>query len=160
MFKKILVPTDGSRLALQSAQAAVDLARCLHAEVIGFVATPAYKMRIIEDAVFAPGTLSEADFTKAVKRNTKKFLGEIEAMARVASVAFNGVSMTNEQPAVAIIDAADRNACDLIFMGSHGRSNIAQIFLGGVTTKVLALSSLPVMVFRPGKPKSAKRPTS
>jgi len=40
-------------------------------------------------------------------------------------------------------------------MGSHGRSSIAQIFLGGVTTKVLSPSSLPVMVFRPGKTKSA-----
>jgi nucleotide-binding universal stress UspA family protein len=157
MFKRILVPTDGSRIAQQSAQAAIELARDLHAEVIGFVAMPEYKMRIIEDAVFAPGTLSEADFTKSVKRNTKKFLGEIEAMARAAGVAFSGVSMTNAQPAVAIINAADRNACDLIFMGSHGRGNIAQIFLGGVTTKVLALSSLPVMVFRPGNPESTKQ---
>jgi len=40
-------------------------------------------------------------------------------------------------------------------MGSHGRSSIAQSFLGGVIINVLSLSSLPVMVFRPGKTKSA-----
>ena len=76
-------------------------------------------------------------------------------MAQHAGVPFSGVSVTREQPAVAIIDAADRHACDLIFMGSHWRSSIAQIFLGGVTIKVLSLSSLPAMVFRPGKTKSA-----
>jgi len=157
MFKKILVPTDGSRLSRQSAQAAVELARNLGAEVVGFVATPTFKMRIIDDAVFAPGTLSEADFSKAVKRNTKKFLGEIEKTARAAGVAFSGASATSEQPAAAIVDAAERYACDLIFMGSHGRSSVVQIFLGGVTTRVLSLSPLPVMVFRSGKPKSAKR---
>lgn len=91
----------------------------------------------------------------AKQSNAKKYLGEIEKMAQDAGVPFSGVSVTSEHPAVAIVDAADRHACDLIFMGSHGRSSIAQIFLGGVTTKVLSLSSLPVMVFRPGKTKSA-----
>lgn len=157
MFKKILVPTDGSRLSQQSAKAAVELARSLGAGVVGFVATPEYKMRVIEDAVFAPGTLSEPDFTKAVKRSAKNFLGEIEQLARDAGVSFSGASVTSEHPAGAIIDAASRNACDLIFMGSHGRSSIVQIFLGGVTTKVLSLSSLPVMVFRAQKPKPAAR---
>ena len=157
MFKKILVPADGSRLSRQSAKAAVELARNFVAGVVGFVATTEYKMRVIEDAAFAPGTLSEADFTKAVKRSTKKFLGEIEQLTRDAGVSFSGVSVTSEQPAGAIVDAADRNACDLIFIGSHGRSSIVQIFLGGVTTKVLSLSSLPVMVFRPQKPKPEAR---
>ena len=157
MFKKILVPTDGSRLSQQFAHAAVALAHDLGAEVIGFVATPAYRMRVIEDAVFAPGTLSEVDFSRAVKRNTKKFLGEIDKAAGDAGVRFSAESVTSEQPASAIVDAADRHACDLIFMGSHGRSNIVQVFLGGVTTKVLALSSLPVMVFRPRETKPAAR---
>ncbi len=40
-------------------------------------------------------------------------------------------------------------------MGSHGRSSIAQSFLGSATIKVLSLSSLPAMVFRPGKTKPA-----
>lgn len=157
MFKRILVPTDGSRLSQQSAQAAIELARQLGAEVVGFVATPEYRMRVIEDAVFAPGTLSEADFTRAVKRSTKKFLGAIENLARAAGVPFRGESLTSEQPAVAIVDVADRSASDLIFMGSHGRSSVAQVFLGGVTTRVLSLTSLPVMVFRPGTTRPAAR---
>lgn len=155
MFKRILVPTDGSRLSQQSAKAAVSLARDLGAEIVGFVAAPEYRMRVIEDAVFAPGTLSEPDFNKAVKHNTGKFLGEIEKFADAAGVPFRRITTTSEQPAIAIVDAAKRNACDLIFMGSHGRSNLKQLFLGGVTTKVLALASLPVMVFRPGKTLSA-----
>ena len=155
MFKKILVPTDGSRLSEQSAKAAIQLARDLGAEVVGLVAEPEYRMRVIEDALFAPGTLSEADFNKAVKRSTKKFLGAIEKLAQAAGVRYYGESLASEQPAVAIVNAAGRNACDLIFMGSHGRSSVAQVFLGGVTTRVLSLSSIPVLVFRPGRSKPA-----
>ncbi len=158
MFKKILIPADGSPLSQQAAQAAVTLARDVGAEVVGFIATPVYKMRVIEDAAFAPGTLSESDFSKAVRRNTKKYLAEIEEMAKALAVPFSGVSVSSEHPAQAIVDAANAHGCDLIFIGSHGRSSLVQLFLGGVTTKVLSLSAVPVMVFRAIKKKpSAKR---
>jgi nucleotide-binding universal stress UspA family protein len=39
VFKRILVPTDGSRLSQQTARAAVELVRNLGADVIGLVAT-------------------------------------------------------------------------------------------------------------------------
>ncbi|MEI6738099.1 MAG: universal stress protein [Pseudomonadota bacterium] len=157
MLKKILVPADGSNLSMESAQAAVELARDVGAEVVGFIATPIYKMRVIEDAAFAPGTLSEADFNKAVKRSSKKYLDEIRKMAEVHGVPFTGQSVASEKTAQAIVDAADQYACDLIFMGSHGRTCMAQIFLGGVTTKVLSLSSVPVMVFRTTKKAVSKK---
>ncbi len=159
MFKRILVPTDGSKLAEQAAHAAVELAKYMGAGVVGFVSPPPYKMRVIEDAVFAPGTLSEADFNKAVKRTTKKYLGAIEKMAREAGVEYEGYCLTREQPALGIVEAADYKLCDLICMGSHGRSGLVQIFLGSVTTKVLSMCTLPVLVHRVTRPspKKAKR---
>ncbi len=156
MFKKILVPTDGSKLSRDAAGAAVRLARDLGAEIVVFVATPEFRMRVIEDAAFAPGTLSEVDFNKAVKRSTKTYLSDINLLAEAKGVTFTGAFATNENPAQAIVDAALQYQCDLIFMGSHGRSNLVQLFLGGVTTKVLSLSSIPVMVFREPKAKETK----
>ena len=157
MFKRILVPADGSKLSRESAGAAVLLARDLGAEIVAFIATPEFKMRVIEDAAFAPGTLSEIDFNKAVKRNTKTYLGEIKLMAEAKGVPFSGVSVTSGKPAEAIVEATRQYQCDLIFMGSHGRTNIVQLFLGGVTTKVLSLSSVPVMVFRSPKKSAVQR---
>lgn len=93
-------------------------------------------MRVIEDAAFAPGTLSESDFTKAVKRNTKKYLGEIEQMAKVLAVPFSGVPVTSENPAQAIVDAAAQYGCGLLCTRPHRRGAITQLLLSGVATWV------------------------
>ena len=54
----------------------------------------------------------------------------------------------NEIPYEAIIDAADRHGCDLIFMASHGRRGLASLLLGSETQKVLTHSKIPVLVYR------------
>jgi nucleotide-binding universal stress UspA family protein len=47
-----------------------------------------------------------------------------------------------------IVKAARRHRCDLIVIASHGRRGISRLLLGSVTSKVLAHSSIPVMVCR------------
>ena len=54
----------------------------------------------------------------------------------------------SESAALKIVDVAENNACDLIFMGSHGRSGWGQLLLGSVTNKVLSHSRIPVLVHR------------
>ena len=56
------------------------------------------------------------------------------------------VQIEEDHPYEAIIETAKQRACDLIVMGSHGRSGIAAIVLGGVTTKVLTHTKIPVLV--------------
>ena len=51
-------------------------------------------------------------------------------------------------PAEAVIEQAEKNDCDIIFMASHGRKGIAAVLLGSETQKVLTHSQIPVMVFR------------
>ncbi len=150
MFTKILVPIDGSPLARNAAKAAVELARLLHAEIVAFEVTPKYIMHVLEDSMVAPGMLSEDEFNAQIAKRSAKYLGEIDEIARAAGVPFKGTTAPSQHIAAAIVDAAKTHGCDLIFMGSHGRGNIAQIFLGGVTTKVLSLTALPVLVHRGG----------
>jgi len=40
------------------------------------------------------------------------------------------------------------HGCDMIFIGSHGRSGLSRVLLGSVTSKVLALTHTPVLVYR------------
>ena len=47
-----------------------------------------------------------------------------------------------------IIETAEDMKCDLIVMGSRGRSDIEGLFLGSVTHKVLTLATVPVLVVR------------
>lgn len=51
-------------------------------------------------------------------------------------------------PAEAIVKTAKSAKCDLVVMGSHGRSAFKSLFLGSVTIKVLTHSQVPVTIIR------------
>jgi nucleotide-binding universal stress UspA family protein len=56
--------------------------------------------------------------------------------------------VTSDFPADAILAAAAKRKCDLIFMASHSRKGLRGMLLGSETQKVLARSAVPVLVFR------------
>ena len=57
--------------------------------------------------------------------------------------------VTSDYPADAIVAAAEKYKCDLIFMGSHGRHGMRRdSMLGTQTQRVLAESKIPVLVHR------------
>jgi nucleotide-binding universal stress UspA family protein len=43
---------------------------------------------------------------------------------------------------------AQASGCDLIVMGTHGQGAVANLVMGSVTTKVIAMSKVPVLLFR------------
>ena len=82
---------------------------------------------------------------------------EAEAEKILASAASNvdleGVTVekqftVSDSPYEAIIEAAKMFKCELIVMGSHGRSGMSAVLLGSVTNKVLTHSTIPVLVVR------------
>jgi nucleotide-binding universal stress UspA family protein len=68
--------------------------------------------------------------------------------AKAAGIKAEVVAIAGDRPHEAIIKIAKRKKCDLIIMGSHGRSGVTGILLGSVTQKVLSHSTLPVLVLR------------
>ena len=56
--------------------------------------------------------------------------------------------MRHRDPYAAILDAARKEGCDLIVMGSHGRRELTELLLGSETMKVLTHSEMPVLVYR------------
>ena len=61
---------------------------------------------------------------------------------------FEGVHVTNDYAADAILDIAKKKKCDLIVMATHGEGGLRGVFIGSVTQKVLNQSKIPVMVLR------------
>ncbi len=49
------------------------------------------------------------------------------------------------QPAEEIINAAQQDGCDLIIIGTHGRSAIGNLLMGSVAMRVIATSPIPVL---------------
>jgi nucleotide-binding universal stress UspA family protein len=58
--------------------------------------------------------------------------------------------ISNDRPAVAILDEAAVHGADLIALATHGRGGLKRLMLGSVTDKVLRGADTAVLVYRPG----------
>jgi nucleotide-binding universal stress UspA family protein len=147
MYKKILVPTDGSDLSDQAAAAAIEFARLCHADIVALsVAEPYPLLPAAEGAmVIDPGFEVDA-LEESARQNVAK-VGRAVQAAGLNCIPLTACSMV---PADDIIRVANEQGCDLIFMASHGRRGLSRLLAGSVTQHVLAYSSIPVMVLRPG----------
>jgi nucleotide-binding universal stress UspA family protein len=72
----------------------------------------------------------------------------VEKAARAAGVRCQTVMTKPATASQGIVAAAKKQRCDVIFMASHGRGELATLLLGSVTQKVLAHTKLPVLVYR------------
>ena len=68
--------------------------------------------------------------------------------ARAADIPFEGGISVSHTPYEEIVEAAKKFDCDLIMMASHGHKGINKLLLGSQTDKVLAHTTLPVLVLR------------
>ena len=150
MFKHLLLPTDGSKLSNDAAQAGVRLARALGARVtVLFAAPPATP--ILYKAVLPVGYATPREHAKMIERAAASYLGGVEKAARAAGVRCETVTLTSDFPADAILATAKKRGCDLVVMGSHGRRGLKGALLGSETQKVLSEGALPVLVYRKGR---------
>lgn len=147
MFKHILVPTDGSPLSESTVARAVSFAKDAGARITFFYAQPDFPMPIYGEGALIDPTTPE-QFSKAAADEAKRILDAAKSAADAAGVASDTDTIVNEVPYEAVIDAAERHGCDLIFMASHGRRGIAGLLLGSETQKVLTHSKIPVLVYR------------
>jgi len=145
VYQHILIPTDGSPLSEMAIQQGVALAKSLHARVTALtVSLPFHAIAIEPGVVFAMPDQYPKDCEAAAARA----LGVATEAAQLAGVPCNTLHVWDEFPHRAIIEAASKSGCDLIFMASHGRRGFSALLLGSETTKVLTHSKIPVLVCR------------
>ncbi|MFB0934218.1 MAG: universal stress protein [Propionivibrio sp.] len=147
MFKNILVPTDGSPLSQEAVRKAVTFAKEAGARIVAFYAKPEAPMPQYIEGIQVDKLIQD-QYEKSAEEQAKKILGFAEGLCRDAGVACTTSKASSDSPYEAIIDAANANGCDLIFMASHGRRGISGLLLGSETSKVLTHSKIPVLVFR------------
>jgi nucleotide-binding universal stress UspA family protein len=62
------------------------------------------------------------------------------------SVACDTMHVKDQHPADGIVETAIAKGCDLIVMASHGRRGLQKMLLGSQANKVLAYSSIPMLI--------------
>jgi len=147
MYRKILVPTDGSALSDQATSAAIDFARMCGAAIVALsVAEPIPLIPTAEGAlVIDPGFE-----IRTLQELARQHVEKVAQAAAQAGIACETVTASSMSPDHEIIKTATEHHCDLIFMASHGRRGLSKLLAGSVTQHVLAGSPIPVLVLRPG----------
>lgn len=147
MYKKILIPTDGSEISKAAARAGVEFAQQLGAEVVGLFVAPEYQYPVFIE-IIPPNFPSEEEYLASMRKLGEIHLQVIAEAAQSAGVASSGITIFSDAAAREIVHTAEQQGCDLIFIGSHGRSGWGQALLGSTTTKVLSTCQIPVLVYR------------
>lgn len=143
MYKRILIPTDGSDASRRAVAAGVALAQTLHAEVVALTVTPPFHVLSFQPSQVEP---SESEFAADNNVRATHLLDEVSQVAREAGVPCTSEHAVSDHPFEAIIATARNHGCDVINMASHGRKGIKGFLLGSETQKVLLHSDIPVLV--------------
>jgi nucleotide-binding universal stress UspA family protein len=144
MFKRILLPIDGSELSLRAVDIGVELAAKLGASVYAFhVIAP-----LPASAYAAEFIQVDPEYTIEASAAAERYLAEVHQRAKAAGVPCNSSYQTDSRPYSAIVEVARKHECDLVVMASHGWRGFDRLLLGSETHKVILNGEVPVLVCR------------
>ena len=154
MYKKIMVPLDGS-----------ELAECVLPHVDGFVTGCQVEtvifVRVVEPTHYsAVSPTSSPQFHKTMQENAKLIEEEEKSSAArylkkvISRVKQGGIKYKADvlvgKVADRLVDYADANEIDLVLIATHGRSGISRWVRGSIADRVLRSSRAPVLMIRAG----------
>jgi nucleotide-binding universal stress UspA family protein len=146
MYKRILVPMDGSELAECVLPHVVSIAR-------GRVKTDIILIRVIEPLelptrggiAFSKEEQNQIDAKR--RSEAKKYLKQLATRLKKEGLIAR-IELQDGKAAEAIAEYAKRNEVDLIVMATHGRSGISRWYWGSVADKILHSVCIPVLMVR------------
>lgn len=138
MYRRILVPTDGSEGSRAAVEHAIDLAKSFDAAL--------HTLHVIDTDVVPDAEMVDVfdAFHEAGEQAVNSVVDEAEA-AGLETVEASIAQGTAHQ---AILDYVENRDIDLVVMGTHGRTGLDRYLLGSVTEKVVRASDTPVLTIR------------
>lgn len=144
MFKKILIPVDGSVSSFDALDTGIDLANNLKADIVIITVTQTTSVQgwsVDPDIKTSSDTVNEekkmaAHILDMAKIKAEKATGKVEAYNKLG------------YPCDTIVQTAKATGCDCIVIGSRGLSGIKHMLLGSVSEKVAQMSDIPVLIVK------------
>lgn len=147
MFRKILVPTDGTPLAEKAVQEAIDYAKTSGGEIVALSIAPPY-VHSLPDITFGAFRDKPLEENVTPIDAAQQIVDNVLHRARVAGVRCKTRIALSFDPYQEIVDAAEEFDCDVIFMATHGYKGLKKLVTGSETQRVLDHTTLPVLVLR------------
>lgn len=150
LYRKLLLPVDGSPLAEAAVEPAIHVALLLGADITVFSAEPTTKpvagdLEALD--YFEPGLAEKAALApyQVAEQYVQQLAGRIEALSGLDVL----YALRTGSPAEAILDYIHSHNIDLVVMATHGRTGLGRWVYGSVTEKVLRHASCNLLVVRP-----------
>ena len=143
MYKKILVPLDGSRRAENILPHVEDLAARYEAEVL-LLQIIEYQTQTGSDLDYHPLSTEDLDRTKQM---AETYLVGIQSDFQKKRIPCH-LTVTFGPVVEMIIYIAQKEKCDIVAMASHGRGGLARVFYGSVAAGVLQRIDRPLLIIR------------
>jgi len=146
MYKKILVPIDGSPTSKRGLAEAIRLAkyhkarmRLIHVVDV-FIVTPTFESGRYVD-----------DIQKSFREDGRRLLKKAEALVRKHGLAVDSVmfEIVGGHAADIIVAQAKKWRADIIVIGTHGRRGVLRLVMGSDAEEVVRTSPVPVLLVRP-----------
>ena len=147
MYRRILVPVDGSAASLLGLKHAIGLAKDQRARL--------RVLNVVDVLVAAPMMMDAAPFdmedvVTALRADGRKVLDRAAALAARSGVQADAVQADSRAQPVSsvILSDAKRSGADVIVMGTHGRRGFNRLLLGSDAERVLREAKVPVLLVR------------
>jgi nucleotide-binding universal stress UspA family protein len=143
----VLIPLDGSALAEDILEPALELGRLLESD---FTLLRVIESVILPDARLGGNAVSGLDpaLLLALHSEAQAYLERMAELLRARSVRVQTRVVNNRWAAGAILEEAGAHAIHLIALATRGRGGLARLLLGSVADKVVRGASVPVMLWR------------
>lgn len=140
MYKKILVPVDGSEGGWKALAAAKEVAEAGKSELVVMTVVQVFAGASIMPIPVESGKINEelSNIADGILAQAKEKVGGLKA----EFVAAPG------RPSKAIVDTVKKSGADLVVIGSRGLSGLAEFFLGSVSSEVAQLSPVSVLIVK------------
>jgi nucleotide-binding universal stress UspA family protein len=143
MYKRILMPTDGSACSIAAIREGLELAKVLGAEV-----TFLYALEDPSATVYAmPEVIAyQPQLYEDLKKAAHVILNDVQRLADDANVPAITKLVQHSSPQEAILEA--EKEADLVVMGTHGRRGFNRFMFGSVAEGVLRRAETPYLLIR------------
>lgn len=145
MFKRILIPLDGSDLSERALLPAFELAKKFQAQIT-LLRVVLADLLALASAGSGPQYLHLSDMREANERaECEAYLQAIQTQQRASGVPVTTQVVVGAAPEL-IVRIADQCGAELIVMSTHGRSGLNRFLYGSVAEAVLRGTQLPLLL--------------
>ena len=141
MYKRILLPLDGSPLSEQALPHAIAIAECFQSELV--------LLRVSVPLPRSP-TTAEAIFLRAEEATAvlvREYLERVAARVQEHGITVQVITIEG-RPHFQILQYAETNQVDMIVMCSRGQSGLSRWMIGSVADRVMRGANVPVLLVR------------